>query len=183
MATIVLAVMVPCGCAAPQRSTRLTVDDLGAISEDIAEQLAAAEVFAARSPDSPMWVIAIRKVENLTSDVMSEAERWYIMERMRARTPTAALWRQRNVRFVVPEEKARAVRERFGEQLEAPGYGDERAPTHVMEGAFRSVTRAVSKGRTELYFFEASLTELASGEPVWSGTFEYKREARGHVWD
>ena len=183
MAIILVTVLGSFGCAGPARTTRLTVDDLNAISTEIAQQLAAADVFASRSPESPRWVIAIRKVENLTSDVMGQAERWYIMERIRAQTPVAALWRERNMRFVIPEEQRRAVRERFEIQLEAPGFGDERAPTHVMEGTFRSVTRAVSRGRTELYYFEATLLDLATGQPVWSGTFEYKRDARGHVWD
>jgi len=172
-----------CGCAAPARTTRLTTDDLEQISAEIAQQFAASELFTRRTRNSPMWVIAIRKVENLTSDIMTQAEKWYVMERFRASAPIEALRAQKNIRFVLPAAKRRAVREHFKVQEETPGFGNQRAPTHVMEGVFRSVTRATSRGRTELYYFEATLVDLSTGEPIWSGRFEYKRAAREHVWD
>ncbi len=179
----VLAVVLV-GCAGPPRSTRMTVDDLDAISGAMAASLAASPALAGRGPSSsPAWVISIDKVENLSSDVMTESEQWAVVARIRGSLAIQALREQKNVRFVIPPDRVEAMRSTVGSAGDQPGWGAHRRPTHQMAATFRSVTRAGATDRTELYYCEFQVVDLSSGERVWSDRFEYKRIAKGHVWD
>jgi hypothetical protein len=184
--TFVAVVTLVCGgsgCVAPQRTTRMTADDLDAMSHALAASLAASDVLAGRTGDSPLWVISISKVQNLSSDVMTDAEQWSVMARLRGSLPIGALWDQKNVRFVIPADRLDVLRD-YGELDEVSGpLGSQRRPTHQMTATFRSITRADSQYRTDLYYCEFSLIDLAAGQPVWSDRFEYKRAAAGHVLD
>jgi len=171
------------GCAAPQRTTRMTADDLDAMSHALAASLRASDAFTGRNPDSPRWVISISKVQNLSSDVMTDAEQWSVMARLRGSLPIQALWDQKNVRFVIPADRSEAL-EASGELDPVRGrLGGQRRPTHQMTAIFRSITRADAGSRSDLYYCEFSLVDLATGEPVWSDRFEYKRAATGHALD
>ena len=171
------------GCAGPQRTTRMTADDLDSMSHELAASLAASDALAGRNSDSPLWVISISKVQNLSSDVMTVAEQWSVMAKLRGSLPIQALWDQKNVRFVIPADRLEALEAR-GNLDEVTGrLGSHRRPTHQMTATFRSITRADAGYRSDLYYCEFNLIDLAAGEPVWSDRFEYKRAAAGHVLD
>jgi hypothetical protein len=173
-------------CAAPQ-STRMTADDMEEIATHMAESLRRCPAIAQRTPQSPLWVITIEKVENLTTDVMTEGEQWYIMARVRGMLPMLALHEQKNIRFVIPAERKQAmladpnIGPKVGELGDA--FADRRQPTHAMQATFRSVTRADATNRTDLYVCDFQLLTIATGEPVWNDEFSFKRAAAGHVWD
>lgn len=183
---VAVAVWLFCGgvgCATWPHTTRMTADDLDTMSRELAASLAASDAFAGRNRDSPLWVVSINKVENLSSDVMTEAEQWSVMARLRSSLPIQALWDQKNVRFVIPADRLEALRASGELDGVAGRVGDQRRPTHEMTATFRSITRADARSRTELYYCEFSLIDLAAGEPVWTDRFEYKRAATGHVLD
>lgn len=171
------------GCAAPQQTTRMTAGDLDTMSHELAASLAASDALAGRNSDSPLWVVSISKVQNLSSDVMTPAEQWSVMARLRGSLPIQALWDQKNVRFVIPAERLDALRARGDFDEVAGQWGSQRRPTHQMTATFRSITRADAKHRSDLYYCEFNLIDLTTGEPVWSDRFEYKRAASGHVLD
>jgi hypothetical protein len=168
---------------AEQHSTRMTVRDFQDMATEMAQSLSRSPAIAGRGPDSPPMVISITKVENLSSDVMSEGEQWGVIAKLRGELPIQALRQQKNIAFIIPAEQTRRLRERGDLGTAAGDFGSERRPTHTMAATFRSVTRAYDKGRTELYFCEFSILDLAGGEPVWTDKFEYKRAASGHIWD
>lgn len=170
------------GCAEPARTTRLTVADFQEMAGLMAESLMRSEALAARGPESEPWVVSMERMQNLSSDVMTESEQWLIMARLRNATPLAQLWHDKNVRFVLPPERARELRESEALAAEpmAPGR---RAPTHTLSATIRSVTRATARARSDLYYCEFEVLELETGEPVWSDRFEIQREALGHVWN
>jgi hypothetical protein len=174
------------GCAGPQ-STRLTAEDFDEIATRMAASLRRCPAIAARTPTSPLWVITIDKVTNLSNDVMSEGEKWYIMARVRGMLPMLALRQDKNIRLVIPAERRDAmladpnIGVQAGELTDA--FAAERQPTHTLEATFRSITRADATHRTDAYVCDFQLLDLRSGEPPWVDQFEFKRAATGHVWD
>ena len=169
------------GCASPPKTTRIQVDDYQAMAAAMSDSLAASEALQGRGPDSPPWVVSIDKVTNLTSDVMSVSEQWSIIEQIRASLPMIELGDTKNISFVLPPERRASLEAQAGVTDASPI--DKLQTTHVMTATFRSVTRAVSDGRTELYYCEFELLDLERGAPVWADRFEYKRSARGKIWD
>ena len=166
-------------CSSPPRSTLLSTDDLQVMTAEMAADLQMG-LFADRGPDSPPMRIAIHKVENLTSDIIPENQRWAIMARVRDAQPIIVLGRERNVRFVIPAEYLRDSRQQADSE---PEFAAGRKPTHTMTATFRSVTRTTGKHRTDLYSCEFRMTELSSGEIVWVGMFDFKKAAVGKAYD
>ncbi len=161
----------------------MTADDFDAMIAAMAASLAHSDPVASRAADSPRWVITIDRVQNLSSDVMTDAEQWAIMARLRGAAPIRALWDQKNIRFVIRAERVEKIRRDPDLYAFDDSFGAERRPTHQMSATFRSITRATAVDRTDLYYCEFEILDMASGEPVWSDRFEYKRSAHGHVWD
>jgi hypothetical protein len=178
--------MFAAGCAGPE-TTRMTADDFDEIATRMAASLRRCPAIAARTPNSPLWVVTIDKVTNLSNDVMSEGEKWYIMARVRGMMPMLALRQDKNIRFVIPAERKDAMLNdpnigvQAGELTDA--FASERHPTHELEATFRSITRADATHRTDAYVCEFQLLDLTSGEPPWVDQFEFKRAASGQVWD
>jgi hypothetical protein len=177
---ITLVVLTACK---QQRTTRMTGDDFDHMAAEMAQSLAADPDIAGRTPDSPPWVVSIQKVQNLSSDVMSEGEQWGTIARIRGAQPIQRLRQTKNLAFVIPAEQTRKLREQGDLGPNAQDFGSDRRPTHVMTATFRSATRMVREARTEYYFCEFEVLDLATGEPVWTDKIEYKRAAAGHVWD
>lgn len=169
-------------CSAPARTSRMTGDDLEMISTEMAASLAGSDAVRGRTAQSPRWVVAFIKVRNLTSDVMTESEQWSIMARVRSGVSLQALGEQRNIRFVIPAEQSRRIMQSDMETF-GVDFGADRKPTHEINATFRSITRADQTNRSELYYCEFQLLDLGTGEPVWSDKVEYKRVAKGHIWD
>lgn len=172
------------GCASTgARSTRMTVGDLNAMADAMAQSLARSDALRERTADSPLWVISIDKVLNLSSDVMTEAEQWFVIAKLRGSLPLQAMSKERNIRFVIPAEQTRKMRRDPNLDTRGDTFGSERKPTHQMTATFHSATRADATHRTELYYCEFVIIEFATAVPVWTDKFEYKRGAVGHVWD
>lgn len=179
LALVVLVLMT--ACAAPGRqSTRLTADDLEATTTEIAARLGASAFMASRGPESPRMVVAVQKVENLTSDLIPEREQWWMIQRVRDSAPLLALSRQRNIRFVIPVEH---LREGEARGTLPENFASSRAPTHEMTATFRSATRAAAMARTEVYVVDYRITDLGTGELVFNETFSFKRQAMGRSYD
>ncbi len=166
--------------AAPPKTTVLTTDDLDATTKDMAAKLASSKFLAERTPESERMVIAISKVENLSSDIITESEEWSLMQRVRDSLPIVDLGKQRNLVFVIPAEHLKAGQAKGAYDAE---FAKGRKPTHEMDATFRSATRAVGKDRTDAYLVDYRVTNLSSGALVWSETFEFKRVAKGRSYD
>jgi Peptidoglycan-synthase activator LpoB len=184
-AVVMIMALVLTGCAAGTvgQSTRLNIDDFEAMTQAMAQSLLASETLAGRGPDSEPWVVSIDKVLNLSDDVMTTDEQWSIMAQVRGAASIRALWDEKAVRFVLPPERVVELRENPDATDFADGFGAERRVTHTMTATFRSVTRAQAKTRSDLYYCQFDMIDLTTGEPVWSDRFEFKRQAKGHVWD
>jgi hypothetical protein len=180
-AALVLIVMALLGaCAGSPRSTQLTSGDLDATTAAMAQQLSGSGFLAERGPGSERMVIAISKVENLSSDMIPVGEQWLLMERVKGSLPIVELGKQKNIAFVIPAEHLREGRAR-GTLPEEFGAG--RAPTHEMAATFHSGTRLAGKDRTDAYLVEYRITDLATGGLVWNGMYEFKRAAAGLAYD
>lgn len=187
-AAAAMLVCVSAGCAASApgpRTTRLSGADLSETAAAMAQSLAESGVITGRSPQSPRWVVSIDRVENLSSDVLSESDKWSLMARLRSSFPIHAMRQQRNITFVIPAQRLA--------MLEASGYRDELTeaplqrtqPTHSITAVLRSITRVdpSGKGRVDAYAAQFTMYDLSTQEAVWTDTFELKRLASGHIWD
>ena len=185
-AVLLLATLLaPAGCGASGgTSTRMTADDLHELAAQMAQKLAASDALKQRGPDSEPWVVSFDKALNLSSDLITDSERWYVVHKVQSSLPLQALSQQKNLTFVMPAERLRALRRDPNLDIAAdPNFGAQRRPTHQMTATFRSITRADALNRTEAYYIEFELLDLRSGEPEWIDKFEYKRAATGHIWD
>lgn len=168
------------GCASPARATTLSADDLETTSNEMAAKLRDSQFLRERTPDSERMVIAINKVENLTSDIIPSGEAWWMMTRVRDSIGIQVLSKEKNIRFVIPEEFLRQAR---GAGTLPADAGLARNPTHEMGATFRSVTRAASRNRTDAYLCEFRISSLADGETKWLDAFEFKKTAVGRSYD
>lgn len=169
------------GCAAaPPASSRLTAGDFEFVSSEMAAKLAASDWLAERGPDSPPMTIAVSKVENLTTDLISEGEKWYLVDTVLDSESMKALKALRNIRFVIPAEKLVLLRKTLGPEEDV---AQQRSPTHTLAARMVSVTRAAGRDRTDLYNCEFRIVELASGELVWTDHAELKRIAAGRAYN
>jgi hypothetical protein len=180
--TAILLAATLVGCATA-RSTRVTVEDFSEMSNAMAQSLARSPWLDQRNPASEPITVSIEKVQNLSSDVMTQSEQWYVIQKLRSSLPITALWDQKAVRFVIPPEKQQLVRQDAALAPDAADYGSQRRPTHLMSATFRSITRADATNRTDLYYCEFEILDLATRLPVWTDKFEFKRAAAGHVLD
>lgn len=181
--TLTGALALP-SCVAPTRtagqSTTITSADLTEVTTEITERLKASDFLRDRSADSPPLTITLRKVVNYTSDVLRDNDRWYLMYRVLDSFSVRSLSQEKNIRIVIPAERLAELK------AEVPEAGDvvsRAAPTHVMDAVFRSVTAAAGAARTDYYYCQYRVTEIASGEVVWSDRFEFKRAAVGRAYN
>lgn len=169
------------GCATAQaKTTRLTVDDLEFTANELADKLRGSAFLANRSPSSPPMVVTVSKVENLSSDIIPEAEQWWLIHRLRNAQSVRTLSRDRNITFVIPIERLKAGREtEVFDDATAAG----RAPTHEMTATFRSATRTAGVHRTDVYLCDLRITDLSDATLDFSDGVEFKRAAVGKSYD
>ncbi|MGQ0628615.1 MAG: hypothetical protein ACT4PL_11010 [Phycisphaerales bacterium] len=167
------------GCASAPRTESVQGDDLSFITAEAAAKLQSAAFFAERNASSARMVIAARRaVPEARNLQMPESERWYLVEKVGGALPSAAL-RERNVTFVVPEERARAM----AAADPANAYPPERRPTHVLDATIRAANRSAQQDHTALYVVEYRVVTLSGGEVLWSDVVEYKRASAGKSYD
>lgn len=166
------------GCASTPQSSRLAVDDIEFTAKELAAKLADSGFLRDRTGESPRMVVAIHKVENLTADVIPEADQWYMMVRVRDSASMESLRRLRNIVFVVPAERtgAGAIDREFG----AAGG---RRPTHEMSATYHAAVRSAGRDRTDAYLCEMRITNLDTRELVWTDSVEFKKVAAGRSYD
>jgi len=177
---LVFFALLPGACNRESKSTRLAADDFSVMSSEMAARLRASYFLAHRGPGSPPITVAVSKVDHLTTDLISDGEKWYLMDSVVSSEAMRAMEQEKNIRFVIPAERLASLRRRVPEASEA---GAERRPTHAMTALIRSVTRSAGRDRTDLYSCEFRITQLSDGEQVWSDRFEFKRTAFGRAYN
>jgi len=174
-----IAVLAGGGCGAPPKSTRMTLDDVEAMTTEMSASLRRG-LLSGRSASSEEMRIAITRVENRTRHLMDPSEQWAIMDRVAKSVPITTLAEEANVRFVLERDFEREAKARGTLPAE---FGRERRVTHVMRAVFDSPTREGLRDRTDAYLCRFSILELSSGEEVWADSFDFKRVARGNFLD
>ncbi len=167
-------------CAPKTSTSRLTTDDLQAITTEMADSLRSSEFLQERDGRSPEMIITIQSVQNLSSDLIPTSEQWYLVERVVDSLPVRELANSKNIRFVRAADKVRQARENQNVRLD---YAGDRTSTHILTATYTSVVRTTAGNRTDAYYCEYSIVDRASGEVDWVDKFEFKREAFGLSWD
>ena len=171
-------------CGGPgNQTTRMTTEDFQEMAAQMSQSLAMDDNFRNRTAQSEPWVISIDKTQNLSSDVITESERRYVVQKMRSSLPIRTMGEQKNVKFVIPAEQLQRMRNDPRLDVKDDPNFQRTTPTHQMTATFRTVTRADATNRTDLYYCEFHLYNLKTGEQDWTDKFEYKRAAAGHIWD
>lgn len=172
-------------CATPGESTRLRASDFEVTVQQMVQSLGRSNFLAERTPDSPPAYIVINRVENLTTDLIPEAEQWMLMARVQGSMPLRELGRRKNIHFLIPPERQPLLRDAgYKEPLLS---GPE--ATHTLAAVFRAAPRTVAADnryvgrRQDYYFLQYSLAAIRSREIVWTDQFEFKREAKGLTID
>ncbi len=149
------------------------------------DSLARSSFLADRDEHSPPIYIVIDKVENLTTDLIPEAEQWMLMARVQGSLPVQDLARRKNIHFLIPPEREPLLRG-AGYQGDLP-TGPK--ATHAMMALFEAATRAGTNDeqyhdrRADYYYLEYKITDIQTREIQWSDKFEFKREAKGLAID
>ena len=174
------------GCTAPGSTTRITGGDLDLMVHEMIQSLAASDFIRQRGADSPPAVIVINKVQNLSSDIVTEAEQWMTVARVRGALPLQIFSRAKHITFQLTPER-RAMLRRAGYDSDT---GPATPPTHLMAATFRSIRRAGRAARQELtnlraetYYMEFTITDIQTRRIEWVGQFSFKRHARGLLID
>lgn len=182
-----LSVSAGCASTPTQRTTRLADADLTQAVLEVRGQLAESGFLESRSETSPEARLVIRRVENLSTDRISEAEQWSLVSRVLAAPGMQDLLRAKNITMQLPPEKVRLL-ERGG--LTFGEFEQESWPTHMLEAQIASATRAGSlvggrdaDVRKEYYLLSFVVEEIQSRQLVWQGTTELAREVKGTVID
>jgi len=172
------------GCADQKpQSTRLTASDYIYTVSETRAKLSESSFLATRTAQSPPVTIGVKKVENLTSDVIPESEQWMFVLNVQNSPEMQTLAQQKNIHFQMPPERLEELR-RDGFAVADTGW---QPPTHELAAVFRSVVRSsrdkegyIDK-RSDQYQLQYTITDLKSGEVQWSGIVEFKRAASGAV--
>lgn len=165
------------GCSS-LNNTRLTQEDYQAIATSIVEKLQTSDLLSKRGSDSPALILTISKVVNWTTDQMSDEAKWLLLEKVKNALPSDLLT-AKNVAFTIPADQLAAAQR----CIRVEGFARGRAPTHVLSATLRSVTRRNISQRTDLYYCEYSITDLADGEIIWTGRYEFTRTSGGKTID
>jgi len=180
---LLLMVMWVGGCATPRENSRIAIEDYQEMAAEMAASLRQSDAFAERTPESEPWIVSFNRVQNLSSEIMTQGEQWGIIAMVRGAQPINSLWDRGRVAFVIPAQYAIEQRGTIDAERADKGFGSERQVTHTITATFRSVTRATAEGRTDMYGCEFQMIDLRTGEPVWLDTFEFRRQARGSIRD
>ncbi len=184
---VVVAVSLLAACTPkPARHTRLEAEDLEALVHHMVQSLAASDFLRQRTVRSSPIRIVIDKVENLSSDIVTEAEQWMVMARVRGAMPLMEFSRTKNIAFQITPQRYETLRQAgFVDDL-----GTDEAPTHAMAATFRSLRRAgTSRGgrttdlRADTYYLEFRITDVRTRALVWVDEFSFTRQARGLMID
>jgi len=184
-ACVVLAGVTLVGCAAtrPNQTTRLALDDFDQMAQAMADSLKTSPAVTQRDPTDDPWLVSMAPLQNLTSEIVTESEKWAVLNELRSAAPIRTLWDGYAIRFVIPPERRSMVVADSGSDWDFARFGEAREATHVLTGTVRAIVRAGPAVRTDLYQAEFVLVDLKSGEPVWTDLFTIKRTAEGRLWD
>jgi hypothetical protein len=174
-----LVICAAAGCSPPQvNTTRLDSVDLVAMTDRMTASLVNTPAIAARTADSPRWVITIYRVFNQTSDYLPESERWAFVARLRAQLAEAEALDRRNIDFVMPAAKA-----------DAAGAAPARAaptrvtPTHALTATFHALTVSNRNNRSDTYVCVYQLVDLGNDQLVWADRYEVKYAVERNKFD
>lgn len=175
---ILCAALVLGGCQSAPKTESFQGDDLQFTAAQAAALLQASPFLAERNASSPKAAIATRRAEVVARLQLTEGERWFLVDKVASSVSIEAL-RDRNISFVIPEEKARAAAAK--DPLTA--FPPERRPTHVLTASIKAANRSDQDAHTAYYLVEYKITSLSGGELVWSDTVEFKRQASGKTYN
>ena len=182
---LLLVLGVTAGCKSHPKSSRIAIEDYIEMAGAMAQSLRQSDAIAERSPDSEPWVVSFEKVQNLSSEIMTRGEQWYVVAQVRNAQPINTMWDDKRIAFVIPAQHAIGQRGTLDAERADKGFSSDRGVTHTITATFRSITRAGGDGqaRTDLYACEFQMLELNTNVPVWLDTFEFKRSAKGSIRD
>ncbi len=99
------------------------------------------------------------------------------MTRLRAQLARSDVAARRNIMWVIEPERWPIAPDEVSEP--SPRV----PPTHLLAGAFHTLTQTSGRGRSDAYLCAFQLTDLRSGMLVWEDAWEVKRAVLGLTYD
>lgn len=177
--TALALLLSSCSASPKVHTTFLSSVDLIAMTDRMSASFARDEIIGERTSQSPPWVISIFRAQNFTNQIIPDREKWLYLARLRAQLQQSDVSRKRNIIWVIPPERWPIVQAELGD---APPELRMR-PTHELTAEFSALTTTSGRGRSDAYFCEYQLLELATGRIVWSDHWEVKRSVSGKTYD
>ena len=174
-----LAIMwITSGCAAADRTTQLTTQDLRTMTERMAASLLVdADVAAIMAAGEPM-VVTLDRVSNFTNDIMPNREKWLFMARLRSQLTQTPAMSQRGMQFVLPQAWAASLSDRHGDV-----FTERTGATHALAATFYASTELNRERRRDTYLCTFQLIDLKTDGVIWEDSFEVVRAAVRNRFD
>jgi hypothetical protein len=178
---VMLLAMSGCSSAPKAQTTFLQSVDLIDMTDRMAESFAHNAAMTSRGQSDQPWIISINRVTNHTNQIIPDREKWLYIARLRAQLAQSNLARERSLVWIIPPERWPIVAEELGVSREP--YGLRMNPTHQLTAEFYALTNTSGQGRSDAYFCDYQLVDLASGTLVWEDKWEVKRAIVGRTYD
>lgn len=179
-----------CASGPPARTTMYSAADLIEASDKMAASLAASELLAVRTPDSPPMRLGLGELLNRSNERLSDMDRHATVARVLISPAMLELLASKNASVVLPPARTEEL-ERFGVSG-AEAAASYEPPTHLVHATFRSMTRTATlargrdkpaDARKDYFLVDFVIGEADSGKAVWADTFEFARLAGGTLAD
>lgn len=156
-------------CRNAPKTTQLQGIDLLETTEVMAASLESSLFFQECSAEEDGVLLSYQKAENRSADLLTPSEQWLFVER------------------VIDSEMIKELRNKYDvvvvRSAQKDNLAGSRTVTHLMTAVVTTITRDEYKDRTDAYKCQYEVTNLQTGEVVWSDSFEIKRIASGISWD
>jgi len=179
-----------CAGGPARRTTTYTAADLIEASHKMAASLAASDLLADRTADSPPMRLGLGDLENRSNERLSDMDRRATVARVLISPPMLELLASKNASVVLPPARAEEL-QRFGVS-DAQAAASYEEPTHLVDATFRSLTRTATlapkrdkpaDARKDYFLVDFVIAEADTRRAVWADTFEFARIAKGTLAD
>ncbi len=170
------------GCAGPAisrhaRTPFLDSKDLINMTDKMAAKITADPVIAAITARGPM-VIVLDNLKNETNQIITRGQGDAFLHRLRVLLASHQSLKDRFV-FVVNPAALRRLQSHLGLSAASDGPPPGIVPAYALQAAFYADTKVARGYRSDYYLCTFFLTNIATGQIVWEGSYETKKAARG----
>jgi len=172
------------GCSGPAvskdaKTTFLNSDDMVTMTNQMASSMMGDSYVQREMAKGPLTVV-IKPVENQTNEIIVDNRKELFVNRLQGLLAGQPALRDKFV-WVMNKSDFEKLR---AEEVPDVGPSEERIqPEYALWAIFLADTQATSKGRSDLYLCQYKLTNLLTGEELWTGQYETSKTVKKALLD